>query len=197
MVDLLGAVRGGGLQPGTQRPRNSGDARLLSALRDSVSRGALGARAAHPVDCRRNRPFAIVFGPRNPGASSFFIYGTALLGRALPVRHAVWGVIGQVVLAAAVSLALVDADLVHHSRHRHFRAHRRCHHSGGGQPPSRLEAPPGASRSRAAGEGGRARADCPRPARPARAHTVRRCSQERARTKAALTRPRPRTARDG
>jgi two-component system sensor histidine kinase DesK len=46
--------------------------------------------------------FAIVFGARNPAAASFFIYGTALLGPALPVKQAICSLIGQVVLAAVV-----------------------------------------------------------------------------------------------
>jgi two-component system sensor histidine kinase DesK len=48
--------------------------------------------------------FAIVFGARNPPAASFFIYGSALLGPALPVRAALWALVAQVVLAAAVWL---------------------------------------------------------------------------------------------
>lgn len=50
--------------------------------------------------------FAIVFGARNPAASAFFIYASALLGRALSVRAAIWALAGQIVLAIAVSLLL-------------------------------------------------------------------------------------------
>ncbi len=50
--------------------------------------------------------FAIVFSARNPPAASFFIYGSALLGRALTVKQAIWSLVGQVVLAAVVWQAL-------------------------------------------------------------------------------------------
>jgi two-component system sensor histidine kinase DesK len=45
---------------------------------------------------------AVVFGSRNPPASCFFIYGAALLGAALPPRHAAFALACQVGLAAAV-----------------------------------------------------------------------------------------------
>ena len=49
---------------------------------------------------------AIVFGARNPPAASFFIYGSALLGQALPVRQAIAVLVVQVVLAAVAWYAL-------------------------------------------------------------------------------------------
>jgi two-component system sensor histidine kinase DesK len=49
---------------------------------------------------------ALTFGARNPPAASFFIYGAALLGPALPVRAAIWVLIGHVVLAAVASLLM-------------------------------------------------------------------------------------------
>ena len=53
--------------------------------------------------------FAIVFGARNPAAAAFFIYGSAQLGPALPVRPAVWCLLGQVVFGAVTWWAL-DLD---------------------------------------------------------------------------------------
>lgn len=49
---------------------------------------------------------SVVFGGRNPPASCFFIYGSALLGAALPARHAAFALIGQVALGAVAWLAL-------------------------------------------------------------------------------------------
>ena len=47
-----------------------------------------------------------IFGARNPPASCFFIYGSALLGAALPARHAAFALVCQVALGAAVWFAL-------------------------------------------------------------------------------------------
>ena len=49
---------------------------------------------------------ALTFGARNPPASSFFIYGSALLGPALPVRHAILMLVAQVAFAGGASLLL-------------------------------------------------------------------------------------------
>jgi two-component system, NarL family, sensor histidine kinase DesK len=49
---------------------------------------------------------ALLFGPQNPTAATLFVYASAQLGPALPVRHAVWALAGQVVLAAAASVVL-------------------------------------------------------------------------------------------
>jgi two-component system, NarL family, sensor histidine kinase DesK len=50
---------------------------------------------------------AVVFGARNPPAACFFIYGSALVGDALPPRQAAVAVAVQVA-AAALSFALLD-----------------------------------------------------------------------------------------
>ncbi len=72
--------------------------------------------------------------PRNPPASCFFIYGSALLGAALPARSGGdLALVGQVALAAVGVASLLAADLVPDSRHGHLGAHRRGHHPGGGQ----------------------------------------------------------------
>jgi two-component system sensor histidine kinase DesK len=49
---------------------------------------------------------ALAFGERNPPAASFFIYGSALLGPALPLGAAIRVLIGQVVLAGVASWLL-------------------------------------------------------------------------------------------
>ena len=49
---------------------------------------------------------ALGFGPRNPPASCFFIYGSALLGNALPLRQAVLTLIVQVALPLVARLAI-------------------------------------------------------------------------------------------
>jgi two-component system sensor histidine kinase DesK len=49
---------------------------------------------------------ALVFGARNAPASSFFIYGSALLGPALPLRAAIWMLVAQVAIAAVASVVL-------------------------------------------------------------------------------------------
>jgi len=49
---------------------------------------------------------AVVFGARNPPAACFFIYGSALLGAALPVRQAVFALGCQIALAAVAWFTL-------------------------------------------------------------------------------------------
>lgn len=49
---------------------------------------------------------AFAFSSRNPGAGSFFIYGAALVGPALPVRAAIITLVGQVCLGALAAGAL-------------------------------------------------------------------------------------------
>ena len=53
---------------------------------------------------------AVVFGSRNPPASCFFIYGAALLGAALPPRHAAFALACQVGMAAA-AWAVLDLPI--------------------------------------------------------------------------------------
>ena len=49
---------------------------------------------------------AIVFGERNTPAASFFIYGSALLGPALPLRVAIWALVVQILIAGITSVLL-------------------------------------------------------------------------------------------
>jgi two-component system, NarL family, sensor histidine kinase DesK len=49
---------------------------------------------------------ALGFGPRNPPASCFFIYGSALLGNALPFRQAVLTLMAQVALPLVARLVI-------------------------------------------------------------------------------------------
>jgi two-component system sensor histidine kinase DesK len=49
---------------------------------------------------------ALAFGPRNPPASCFFIYGSALIGNGLPFRQAIAALVVQVALPLAAWLVL-------------------------------------------------------------------------------------------
>jgi len=49
---------------------------------------------------------AFAFGEMNPGSSSFLVYASAVLAKALPMRHAMWVLAAQVIVTVIVSLML-------------------------------------------------------------------------------------------
>ena len=86
--------------------RDRSDARVVPGVRRPLRGRTLGAGTADPLDCCGDRPLCDCLQRAKPAGPSFFIYGSALLGRALPVKQAIWSLVAQVVLAAVVWQAL-------------------------------------------------------------------------------------------
>ena len=177
-LSALETWRHAGVVPGLPRP-------LFRPATACAGRASSGLSAA--IDL-----FAIVFSARNPPPRPFFIYGSALLGAALPVTAGgVWrwsarwslaavGVAGAArlpiwfLIPATVISALIGA----------VTSRRRVNEAG------ERQAAAGAGRSRAAREGRRARAHRARSARPARPHAVGGRAEERAGAEADVARSR-------